>query len=67
MTPTAPFLTAATTARLLSHVPTQRRTLVDPPGRRAVPCAARPSTSFRHLDGPCQCFFGGPPPEFATI
>ena len=30
-----------------------------------VPCAARPGTSFRHLDGPCQCFFGGPPPEFA--
>ena len=29
-----------------------------------VPCAARPSTGFRHLDGPCQCFFGGPPPSF---
>lgn len=29
-----------------------------------VPCAARPSTKFVHLDGPCQCFFGGPPPEF---
>ena len=30
----------------------------------AVPCAARPGTPFRHLDGPCQCFFGGPAPEF---
>ncbi|MCL3861413.1 hypothetical protein [Actinotalea sp. K2] len=31
----------------------------------AVPCAARPSTGFLHLDGACRCFFGGPPPEFA--
>lgn len=30
----------------------------------AVPCAARPGTPFRHVDGPCQCFFGGPAPEF---
>lgn len=30
-----------------------------------IPCAARPSTGFVHLDGPCQCFFGGPAPEFA--
>ena len=30
----------------------------------STPCAARPSTGMRHLDGPCQCFFGGPPPEF---
>lgn len=29
-----------------------------------VPCAARPGTPFRHVDGPCQCFFGGPAPEF---
>jgi len=29
-----------------------------------VPCAARPGTPFRHLDGRCQCFFGGPAPEF---
>lgn len=29
-----------------------------------VPCAARPSTGFRHYDGPCQCFFGGPAPVF---
>ena len=31
-----------------------------------VPCAARPSTGFIHLDGPCRCFFGGPAPEFAA-
>lgn len=61
------FLTAAPTARLLAQVPTQRPPLVDAPARRPVPCAARPSTSFRHLDGPCQCFFGGPAPEFATL
>ncbi|MCC2313692.1 hypothetical protein [Cellulomonas xiejunii] len=37
----------------------------DVPAERApVPCAARPGTPFRHLDGPCQCFFGGPAPEF---
>ncbi|MCV2394960.1 hypothetical protein OEB99_11640 [Actinotalea sp. M2MS4P-6] len=30
-----------------------------------VPCAARPSTGFVHLDGPCRCFVGGPAPEFA--
>jgi len=30
----------------------------------AVPCAAHPGAQLRHLDGPCQCFFGGPPPEF---
>jgi hypothetical protein len=29
-----------------------------------VPCAARPSTGFMHLDGPCRCFAGGPAPEF---
>jgi len=33
--------------------------------QQAVPCAARPSTGFVHLDGPCRCFAGGPPPEFA--
>lgn len=32
-----------------------------------VPCAARPSTGFVHLDGPCRCFAGGPPPEFAPM
>lgn len=52
-----------------------RRTHPGPPvrvgaaqGRAApVPCAARPSTSFRHLDGPCRCFFGGPAPEFGPL
>ena len=29
-----------------------------------VPCAARPSTRYRHFDGPCRCFVGGPAPEF---
>lgn len=33
-------------------------------GQLGVPCAARPSTGFRHYDGPCQCFFGGPAPVF---
>ncbi|WP_309134707.1 hypothetical protein [Cellulomonas sp.] len=33
--------------------------------RGAVPCAARPGTALRHVDGPCLCFVGGPPPEFA--
>lgn len=33
-------------------------------GAEGVPCAARPSTRYRHLDGPCQCFVGGPAPEF---
>lgn len=32
-----------------------------------VPCAARPSTGFVHLDGPCRCFVGGPAPEFAPM
>ncbi len=32
--------------------------------REPVPCAARPSTGFVHLDGPCRCFSGGPAPEF---
>lgn len=32
-----------------------------------VPCAARPSTTFLHRDGPCRCFFGGPAPEFAPV
>ncbi|KGM08863.1 hypothetical protein [Cellulomonas bogoriensis] len=32
-----------------------------------VPCAARPSTKFVHLDGPCACFFGGPAPEFPEV
>lgn len=36
-------------------------------GRTSVPCAARPSTGFWHLDGPCRCFFGGPAPEFVPL
>lgn len=32
-----------------------------------VPCAARPSTRYRHLDGPCRCFVGGPAPEFGPM
>ncbi len=31
-----------------------------------VPCAARPGTPFRHLDGRCQCFLGGAAPELAA-
>lgn len=31
-----------------------------------VPCAARPATRFRHLDGPCRCFVGGPPPVYPS-
>ncbi|MFC8191951.1 hypothetical protein ACFUMH_09860 [Cellulomonas sp. NPDC057328] len=33
--------------------------------RVPVPCVARPGTTLWHLDGPCRCFVGGPPPEFA--
>ncbi len=29
-----------------------------------VPCVARPGAGLVHRDGPCGCFFGGPPPEF---
>lgn len=32
-----------------------------------VPCAARPATGFWHLDGPCRCFVGGPPPEYPAV
>ena len=39
--------------------------LLDEVATGAVPCAARPSTGFLHLDGACRCFVGGPPPEFA--
>jgi hypothetical protein len=34
------------------------------PAPLVVPCAARPGSGLAHLDGPCQCFFGGPAPEF---
>jgi len=40
-----------------AHEPTTRR-----PSAVAVPCAARPGSRLAHLDGPCPCFFGGPPP-----
>ena len=46
------------------RVPAQRRGPRPTGALAGVPCAARPSTGFRHLDGPCQCFFGGPPPTF---
>lgn len=32
----------------------------------AVPCVARPSTAFRHLDGACRCFVGGAAPELPS-
>jgi hypothetical protein len=32
---------------------------------RTVACAARPYTSFVHVDEPCQCFYGGPAPVHA--
>jgi len=35
--------------------------------RAPFPCVARPSTGFVHLDGPCRCFVGGPPPEFPAV
>ncbi|QGQ18521.1 hypothetical protein GC089_03690 [Cellulomonas sp. JZ18] len=38
---------------------------VQVPARVPVPCAARPGTALWHIDGPCCCFVGGPPPEFA--
>ncbi|WP_298459125.1 hypothetical protein [uncultured Cellulomonas sp.] len=30
-----------------------------------IPCAARPAAGLVHLDGPCGCFCGGPPPVYA--
>lgn len=62
-----PVRADAPPSRLPSQPPAQRPTLVEAPARRPVPCAARPSTSFRHLDGPCRCFFGGPAPEFGAL
>ncbi|WP_156251038.1 hypothetical protein [Pseudactinotalea terrae] len=32
-----------------------------------VPCVRHPYTQLRHYDGPCQCFFGGPQPQFAPM
>jgi len=34
------------------------------PARDRVPCVARPSAGMVHLDGRCECFFGGPAPVF---
>jgi len=31
-----------------------------------VPCAARPSTGYVHLDGACRCFAGGPAPLYGN-
>jgi hypothetical protein len=31
-----------------------------------TPCAAHPNSPLIHLDGRCQCFFGGPGPEFGA-
>ena len=48
---------------IVAHVGAVQR-----PGPRGpvlpVVCVARPGSGLAHLDGPCQCFFGGPPPEF---
>ncbi len=66
----------STMLRLLMPTPRERADAVPAPtpapvsdtasgtARVPVPCAARPGTALRHVDGPCQCFFGGPPPEF---
>lgn len=32
-----------------------------------VPCVARPGTGLFHVEGKCECFFGGPPPVFRDI
>jgi hypothetical protein len=31
---------------------------------RPTPCVAHPNSRLVHLDGRCECFFGGPPPVF---
>jgi hypothetical protein len=49
---------------LVGAIPSQQRETPSSESLVGVPCAARPSTGFRHFDGPCQCFFGGPPPAF---
>ncbi len=33
----------------------------------AVPCFARPGSGLVHLDGRCECFFGGAPPVFLVV
>jgi hypothetical protein len=37
-----------------------------PHGGGPVPCVARPGSPLVHPDGRCECFFGGPPPEFGV-
>jgi hypothetical protein len=34
------------------------------PATVTVPCFARPGAGLVHLDGRCECFFGGSPPVF---
>ncbi len=74
----APWLTDAAAAKASRHAvvvplvrPVAHRVVVVLPASElasvehlGVPCAARPSTGFRHYDGQCQCFFGGPAPVF---
>ena len=55
----------ASTAAAPLEMPTADQPGLWAPRSVAVPCAARPSTGFVHLDGPCHCFIGGPPPEFS--
>jgi hypothetical protein len=45
-----------------------RSVLVAPPHRPAgpAPCAAHPGSRLVHPEGRCQCFFGGPAPEFGA-
>lgn len=50
------------TTSLLSTPTVPRPSSTRTPG---VPCAARPGTPYRHPDGRCECFFGGPAPELA--
>ncbi|WP_024285775.1 hypothetical protein [Cellulomonas sp. KRMCY2] len=58
-----PYASVPMLARSIDGIDGIDATTADP----AVPCAARPSTGFVHLDGPCRCFFGGPAPEFAPL
>lgn len=52
---TTPAPTAADLTAMVGTLPTDTT---------GIPCVARPGTAFRHLDGPCQCFIGGPAPQF---
>lgn len=48
-------ITTAPSAPVIADVDAEEPTI--------TPCVARPG--FRHVGMPCQCFFGGPSPEFA--